>query len=145
MLIFRASPGKHPAFEIQYSRFRMESVQLVVDNPQRALHGSLIVEKGSKASQVRAYFRMPNPEIEVEKLGVILLDNFGVARQPVARKLRTHIGPVLEKVVSFSIECELKMCWTIKACQLRIVHVGLNVAAGVHEPVVFDTMRRRSE
>src|ERR1700694_2560875 len=37
------------------------------------------------------------------------------------------------------------MCWTIEACQLRIVHVGLNVAAGGHKTVVFDPMRRRSE
>ena len=94
---------------------------------------------------VRDRGRVANPEIEVKQFGMIFLDDFCVPGKPVGREFGAHIGPIFQEVVFVRIQGELQVRRSIERRELGIVKIRFNVAAGVQEPVMLDSMRGRSK
>src|SRR5438477_5307434 len=88
---------------------------------------------------------MADPEIKIEKLRMIFLYNLSISRQPIASKFWAYISPVFEKVVGLYIQRKFQMGWAVECSELGVVHVRCNGAAGIHKPIMFDAVRRRSE
>ena len=80
----RADIAELAALEVEDRGVFLHSVVLVIDDPNMVaiFERSVVVERG-EASQVCAHGRLADPPVEVHDVGMIFLDDFGGASQPV--------------------------------------------------------------
>ena len=87
------------ALEIARRRLPVERVVLEIDHAGVVVgRGVVVVERGELGDRA-AEVGLPDPPVEVDDLGLVLLDQFGVAGQPVARPCLADLGPVVHHAV----------------------------------------------
>ena len=72
------------AFEITHCRLPVQRVVLEIDHAGVAVRGGVVVIEGSELGYGPAEIGLADPPVKVDDLRLVLLYQFGVARQPVA-------------------------------------------------------------
>ena len=75
----------------------VERVVLEIDDTGVAVGGGVVVIEGGELRDSAAEGWLADPPVEVDDLGLVLFDELGVARQPVARPCFAHPGPVVDR------------------------------------------------
>src|SRR6185437_5564521 len=119
----------------------LEGVVLVIDDTHMiAVLQSAVVVEGRKARKVQPDGCLPDPPVEINKVRVVLLDEFGRSREPVVCPSGRDVSEI---IIEWAIRRSLQpsMSRAIKRCIFGIVHIGTNRASRAQEEVVLYAMR----
>ena len=74
---------------------------------------------------------------------MVFLDYLGIPGQPVIGVRGADVGPIILQIasVAFFFILQLNLRRPVQGSVLRVVDVGRDAAAAVHEPIVLDAMR----
>jgi hypothetical protein len=91
-----------------------------------------VVVKGGEFLEIRREYRLLDPPVEPEQLGLVLVDDLAAAQEPVFQVL----------VVGWHV---LGLGRTVERRVLRVLYIAREVHPAIHEPPVLGTMAGDAE
>src|SRR5271157_5361716 len=137
----RSNVAKLATFQVEYTSMLLYGIVLVVDhsNVITVLERAVVIKR-SKAREVRAERRLPNPPIKAHDIRMIFRHQFRGPRQPI---VGPSGGDVSEIIVDGSAPLVVQpgLCWAVERGVLRVVHIRSDGAAGTQKEIVLCPMR----
>ena len=112
---------------------------LIINRRRTAAPGRVVIVESGKPLEIGREFLLLNPPIEPNHFRVILTDDLCCPGQPVVQIGRIGMPVKVVFIRGSAVR------GTVEGCKLRVIHIGIESPAAIHEEVMFGTMRGCAE